>query len=245
MVPDLNSLFDSYSRKARLLPALLVTMPAGVFLPILAPGFDLKNLAALLAAAGVPIFIVNVVRSHGKRLENDLVAAWGGFPTTRMLRLGEPSNNPHMLSRRRKLLEEVTDVRLPEEDAERADPVDADQRYEDATRRLIARVRETNDHFALVQKENTDYGFRRNLLALKPLALAILTLLIVADLVAAVMGINWELVLTAGLIHIGCTLGWLTVVRRPWVREQADSYAQRLFETLEGPHLEPPESKAA
>lgn len=237
-MPELKDLLDTYALRARVLPALLVVLPVGIALGLLLPALDYQKVIVTVAvSAGVPIFLANAVRSRGKRLEDNLVAEWDGLPTTRMQRWRDPANNRHELARRRLRLEAITGLTLPTADEEDSDPVDADQIYTLATRALIARVREVKDRYDLLQYENVDYGFRRNTLAIKPLGLSVLVVLFVIDIAAGVLGTNVTMVAAAAVVHVLCALGWLLIVRRRWVREQADTYAQRLFESLEEPTL--------
>lgn len=239
---ELTGLLDTYALRARVLPALLVVLPVGVGLGLLLPTLDYQRVVVAVAVcAGVPIFIANAVRSRGKRLEAKLVAEWGGLPTTRMLRLHERSNNRHELARRRERLEKVTGMTLPTAEEEAADPGDADQVYIVATRALIARVRETKNHYGLIQHENVDYGYRRNLAAIKPAGLAVLAVLLVVDVVLGIASMGITPVITAAVVHVICALAWLLIVRRSWVREQAEIYAKSLFEALEEPTLSAPE----
>ncbi len=237
-MPELTSLLDTYALRARLFPALLVILPVGIALGLLLPTLDYqKVIVAGAVSAGVPIFMANAVRGRGKRLEDKLVEQWDGMPTTRMLRLREPSNDRPGLARRRQRLEKVTEVKMPTPAQEEADPVETDHTYVLATRALIARVRETKDRYALVQHENVDYGFRRNLIAVKPLGLGLLVVLFAVDAVAAFLTADPTSVAVALVVHLGFVAGWLIGVRRRWVREQADSYAKTLFESLEDPTL--------
>lgn len=236
---EIKDVVDVYTLRARVFPALLVTMPAGIAVAILLPGFDYKNLTALALAAGLPIFAANATRSRGRRLEQRLISQWGALPTTLMLRLTEPTSNTLLRARRRRRLEQLTGEILPTADRETTDPAAADEHYTAATRTLIARVRETKDRFDLVQRENIDYGFRRNLTALKPVGLLVLAILSAVDLFALWHGSPARDVIIVGVINTLCLIGWLTVVRTKWVREQADTYAERLFETLDDPSLIP------
>lgn len=233
---ELKGLVDAYSLRARVLPAALVTMPAGITLAVLLPGFDYKSVTALAVSAGLPIFAANTVRSRGKHLEDRLKRHWGGMPTTRMLRLTEPTNDPVALTQRRAGLEQLTEEPLPTLADEQADLGAADQHYRAATRTLIARVRETKDKFDLVQKENIDFGFRRNLTAMKPLGLVVLGALLLADVGTFLIGASrpGPIIAAAGVVLL-CTLGWVTVVRWRWVLEQGNTYAERLFEALDDP----------
>jgi len=233
---DLAQYFDEYSRKARLYPALLVAMPVIAAVVLLWPGLSLEKLLPIVAAAGLPFFVGNLVRDRGKLLEDRLAKQWGGLPTTRMLRMTEPTNNPDQLHDRRKKLESVTGRPLPTAAEEQTNPRRADERYASAIRTLIPRIRQHQDRHPLVQTENTYYGFRRNLLALKPFAITLLLLLLVADVAAVPLGRDPQIVGVAVGVHLLTLLSW-TPVRASWVRRQADCYAERLFEALMDPQL--------
>ena len=99
------------------------------------------------------------------------------------------------------------------------------------------RVRDREDKFPRVQEENTHYGFRRNTLALRGIALGIsLTALVVDGLVLLLSG-GSATALTCLGVHVLIGTVWLVVPAPAWVRQVADSYADRLFETLESPAL--------
>jgi hypothetical protein len=234
---SLTDLFDSYTRKARLYPVLLVAVPAIASVLLLWPGLIQEKLLPLAVTTGLPFFATSWVRSAGKRLEDRLVADWGGMPTTRMLRLREGGDNPELRRRHRDKLAALIGEPLPTAAEEIADPRRCDHRYTAAVRVLISKVRDNKDRHPRVHDENTEYGFRRNLLAAKPLALALLVVLLGVDGFAAYLGHDPQLVGAATAVHLVAALLWLTVVRRSWVRQQADTYAERLLETLEHPEL--------
>ena len=50
---------------------------------------------------------------------------------------------------------------------------------------------------------------------------------------AAHIGRNPQLVGVAAAVHLLAVVPWLTVIRRSWVRQQADTCAERLLEALE------------
>jgi hypothetical protein len=100
----------------------------------------------------------------------------------------------------------------------------------------------------LLHKENAQYGFRRNLLGLKPIAI----LLLVAAL--AISGSAWWLgfpastrggavvftdaaarwpLYAATLGSLACLSTWLLLIRRHFVLLAADECAIALFRTLE------------
>lgn len=229
---DLAQHFDEYGRKARLYPALLVSFPGVVLFALVWPGVSLEALLPIAAAAGLPFFLGNFVRDRGQLLQKRLIKHWGGLPTTRMLRLGEPDNNPDQLRQRRDGLERLTGTTLPTVDEERLHPRRSDERYICATRELITHVRRNEEKHPLVKIELTNYGFGRNLLALKPIAITLLIALLVVDFAVGATTGEFAKPATTAAIHTVILLGWLTIVRPNWVLRQGNNYAERLFETL-------------
>lgn len=221
---------DAYTRRARLAPAALAAAPAIV----LAGG----ALTAIEQAGGIIAFVLGagavvvcgLVRGLGRALEPSLWAEWGGPPTTQRLRWNG-STPKGAQQRRRNLLERLLSESLPSEAEENADPSEADRRYEIAVAALRDLTRDAS-RFNLVAEENAEYGFRRNCLGLRPLAV------VVALLVLAVSG---GLILVASRGQFFIPLGvavlslvfWLGIVRASWVRSAADRYAVRLLETVE------------
>lgn len=231
MTIDLSSLFDEYAFRARIYPALLVCMPIVVTVVLLWPNAGFRELWSVVVAAGGAFFLANFVRSRGKRLEMELVTKWDGLPTTHMLRHRE-ADNAVAFRRRRQGLELVFGETLPTADEERNNPKDADAVYIAATRALIARVRSDAKKYPRVHEENINYGFRRNLLAIKPIGLTVLGILTAGDVAISILYFR-----TLDLVAIGFNLlmmvAWLAVVRESWAREAGQTYAERLFDTLE------------
>lgn len=91
-MPDLTGLFDTYGRRARLYPALLTLLPpvAALFawMPTLVGGQSLAALVGAAASFGLLYALASISRSAGKRTEKRLLAKWGSWPTTIMLRHG-------------------------------------------------------------------------------------------------------------------------------------------------------------
>jgi hypothetical protein len=121
---------------------------------------------------------------------------------------------------------------LPSVEEEAADPGVADAAYIAATRSLIARVRSNSENYPRVHEENINYGFRRNLLAIKPIGLAILAILTAGD--ATVASLHYKsLFIVAIAVNLVLIVAWLAVVNEGWVRQAGQSYAERLFDTME------------
>ena len=86
-----------------------------------------------------------------------------------------------------------------------------------------------------MQHENAAYGFRRNLLALKPIGVTLSAAGLLVDAGWAVVVEISSAVAVLGVTHALLLVGWLVVVRQEWVREQGERYADQLFGALMSP----------
>lgn len=232
----MSQLFDSYTFRARLQPALFTLLPLAV--AVLAWTEVKRPWMALLwtvcGTAGATYFFSAVVRSCGKQAEKKLWASWGGAPTTQLLR-HEGTSNSILRERWHKSLAKLIGTALPTADEERANPAAADSVYEAATKVLISKTRDPKK-FPLIIKENTAYGFCRNLYAMRWVGIPIAA---IGAAAAAVVAAQAES-LRAGILGYACTalnglilLAWIFRVRAEWVRTPALAYAERLFEATE------------
>jgi len=222
---------DAYSRRARLAPAALAAAPALVLAASSLSALEKQGSIIAFVMASAAVVVCGVVRSLGRKLEPDLWRDWGGAPTTQQLRWSGPATTA-TVQRRHRLLSALTNEELPTADQERADPDAADERYAIATTVLRELTRDSK-RFPLVSVENAEYGFRRNALGLKPIAVAIafgVWLASVALVVANSPSPRFFVPLVVGLVAL---IFWLALVRRSWVRSAAEFYAARLLEALE------------
>lgn len=89
-----------------------------------------------------------------------LFASWGGAPTTALLRFGG-GGEEETVARRHELVTRATGVELPTTAEQDADPRRADAAY-DAAVTVLRELTRDEKQFPLVVRENTEYGFRRN-----------------------------------------------------------------------------------
>lgn len=234
--------FDAYSLRARTAPAALAVLPALVLLLGGALSRSTAGSAGALVAAALGLVASHLARDAGRRLEPSLWESWGGSPTLRRLR-HRGASETEVVSRLHTRIEAVLEGRLPSREQEAADPTGADQRYE----RAIADLRErTRDRlrFPLVFAENVSYGFRRNLLGLRPwgLAIALIGLAVSGLLIGVDAGTLGER-LRAWSLPAALTLAaaafWWRVVTPDWVRLAAENYVDRLLGALEILRAEP------
>ena len=236
----LDLIKDSYDRKARLYPALLVIVPLALTIGLAAslklPA--LESVGATLASCGGAFLLTQLARDAGKRQESFLIAGWGGLPSVAILRHSDGRIDAITKSRyHKKLATLVKGTKAPLAADERSEPDKADTVYSAWCAYLRSHTRDTK-RFSLLFQENVNYGYRRNVLGLRPVgitasALSFLTCCSWEYFVArAGRGVQSESVL-AGIVALLFLLFWILVVSPAWVQIAADAYAARLVETLE------------
>lgn len=245
---------DPYERKARVIPGLLVSLP--LLVPLLcvygAKHPVLTSVIGLLGGCGAIYALASVARGRGKKLEEKLVARWGGMPTTLALRHREKKILDSISKRRyHDAITLKLGIAMPTAEEEAADPEKADDIYIGATKRLRELTR-TNKKLLL--KENIAYGFHRNMVAMKVVGiLSCLSGLVYGCLIAGVLRVKPPEVdlihladpgLAAGLtllISSALLMAWLFYFDSAAVKRMGIAYAERLFECL--PSLPTPRSR--
>lgn len=247
----IGSILDPYDRKARLYPALLVMLVPVIAVTLIAPVFSsqLAGLASLAIALGGLMLLSSLGREWGKRKEPKLYESWGGTPTTLMLLRATSDLDYLTLDRYRRVLEgKVSGLQFPDSTGEASDPSKAAAICESAVKWLREATRDAKK-FALIFAENTNYGFRRNLLGVKPLALGMCALTLVATALhawlsssgklSAVTVQSWSSALVA---CIGLVV-WGAIVNADFVKTTAFAYATALLAACDSPHLATPAEK--
>jgi hypothetical protein len=244
-VMSISSLIsDPYERTARLTPALLVILP--VLVPLVCV-YGPKNptltaLVALLSSCGVLYVLSSVARGRGKKLQEKLVEKWGGLPSTIALRHRDTSFDVVSKRRYHEYIRTKLRIGMPTPEDEARNPVEADEIYIGAGRR----IRElTRGERKLLLKENIAYGFHRNMLAMKSAGIASSLLGIAYGAVISKalslhpLAVSLAELTTPGLAG-GMTLAISLMLLAVWslyfdedkVRRIGFSYAERLFECL-------------
>lgn len=245
-MPDfLTFLLNPYDRKARLQSALLCALPLFVSVVLLIPelGSIWAAVGGLILYCGGTTFLTQIGRDRGKALEPELFRSWGGKPSVAMLRHSDIRLGKSTKERYRTFLERaVPGLKLASAEGERKCPEQAEDGYESANAWLLAQTRD-RERFELLFRENINYGFRRNIWALRPWAFALEAVAIVVVGVAAfgswagervaalqVSGMTWwaSLVLIV-LLTILHGLFFVLKVRSSWVQLTAEAYARQLL----------------
>ena len=242
---NLSSLFDAYSRKARLFPGLLTIFPIVITAMAVFPALLTSSIGATLlticTSCGLLYALSVFARSRGKATEKRLLAVWGGWPTTAWLRHGDVNLDDLTRERYRTyLVANVPGLSLPTAEEQSADPRAADSRYASGVKWLQEQCRGRN--FPLIEKENAEYGFRRNLRGMKPLGVtgclfALFTTIAVAAWAsqwppasfAALVAVLKPAVAGAFLVDVVALCGWVFIVSDGWVKDAGNQYARALL----------------
>lgn len=225
---------DEYDLRARVLPAVLITIPvlatAYVFLPVA------RSIAGMISGGvfeyAILFLLARIARDRGKRIQATLYEKWGGKPTTAMLRHRDSRIDPFTKGRYKQTLSELCRLSFPNEREEEADPVRADQTYESAVKALIEKRRSKT--YGLVFAENCNFGFVRNLLGLKPIGLVVSGVSLITD--AILVWRNWgdtsAVQYVPGIVALGL-MALLLLVTGPSARRTAEAYAEALLRTCD------------
>lgn len=234
---DFTNLFDRYARKARLYPALLTLFPVFVTVLILFPMVYESIGSAIVSLAigcGVLLFLASIARYLGRKKEQQLYELWGGKPTTLWLRHSDGNLDAVTKQRYHAFLSKnISGLKLPTPSEETANPISADDYYESAVKWLLEYTRDKKK-YPLVFEENINYGFHRNILALKPIAIAI-NLLCIGYILLSIYLQHHMLTFTdvrdvgALPVPLAMLLFWVFMVSPDWVKSIAYAYSRALF----------------
>lgn len=239
---SITSLFDAYGIRARLFPALIVVLPSSAIIALLFPATyaTYSHIFTSLGLTSITLFLLaHIIRGRGRLLEKRLFENWGGFPTTVWLRHRDQNLDPITKTRYFKFLEEkVPNLKMPTVQDEIDNPKLADDYYASAVKWLLEHSRDTKKYKMLFD-ENVNYGFRRNTLAVKPIALIVLSVLLAVSIgsVYSHDDLYFEKIDTntiAGLVLIVVfSVVWIFLVTKTWVKDGSDAYARALLATCE------------
>jgi hypothetical protein len=241
---------DPYDRQARLYPALLCLLPLLALVTLLyAPNASaLTGVVTMAVSCGGLFLMMNICREMGKRLEERLFRKWGGKPTTQLLRHRDGMIDSVTKSRYHAFLATKINAAFPDAEQEKRDPAKADEAYQSGARWLLDHTRpDMGKQFDLLFRDNIAYGFRRNALGVKPVAIGITLGCLVWALVKerALFSpggriIDWAMLAqsspaaSASLAVSGVMLlVWLFFFTRASLRTSAFSFAETLLRTCD------------
>jgi len=230
-----TSLFDSYGRKARLYPALLVLLPVVISYYLWFPE-QLKHgkiIWGLAISFGGLVLLGQMARECGKRSEEKLITQWGGLPTTLMLREDDNTIDPVTKGRYFEYFTtKIKGFRVSESKPE-------GELYINSAIRWLREQTRDKKKYPLVFIDNINYGFARNTFGLKPIGIIVSGITFLANIIGLYLcyGLNiyqipFELLgtTTLSLLFI---LMWILFVNEKWVRSTGDAYARTLLATCD------------
>lgn len=226
---------DDYDRHARLKPALVAFLPVTLTVLAFAPDAiaGWSGALALAIQAGGSYLLAQVIGDMGKKKEPELFRKFGGRPTDLLLSHKTAPNKTTLAMRHAKLAV-LMDRKLPTAAAEAKNPAAAADVYAACIDFLRGRCRGN----AAVFRENTGYGFRRNLWSIKKagiVASVVGIVVVAADLYRLASGhepINNAAWCVGGLNLLMMAL-WIFFITPAWVMRAARLYADRLMEALD------------
>lgn len=232
---------DDYERRARLRPALLVSLPLALVVVSSFPNYSgLQFLVGFAAYFGLTTLIAQLGRDEGKRLEPWLFEHWGGKPTTQLLRHFSTHLDVNTKARYHAALSTLLPGHsMPSAASEVNDLSMADGVYDSCVLYLRGRTREKTA-FPLVYAENVNYGFRRNLWGMKKAGVVISACSLIVTVLITVIrsnaGMPPALPAAASFINACILVWWLFRINPSWVRVPAFAYAERLLATCDTLH---------
>lgn len=243
----IEKLFEPYDRQARLFPALLALSP--VFIVMICR-FGEKvtigsGIVSLLVACGGLFWIARMARNAGVRVQERMWKPWGGTPTVRHLRHSDSSIDLITKERYHRVLGAGIGKQFPSAAAEKADPAGADQYYRSGIKWLMEQTRDTNK-YAHLFKENIAYGFHRNMLGIKPVAIVLnlgcllaaclwTGLILSAPPYVSLSGLSdWTFEqVVAVLLPLAALILWTFGVTEDSVEKASSAYGERLLQACE------------
>ena len=231
---------DRYSRNARLYPALLVILPV-VVCSVLLTKVELSWINAMyagLATVGGTYLLAQLARDPGKRREKQLFAKWGGMPSVKMLRHQDARIDPITKARyHERLCALVAGTAAPSPESERMDLATADLCYNAWSTHLRNSARDQK-RFPLIFDELVSYGYRRNVLGLRPLGISLSALCCLGVVGFARFQFQHQHEIVPGVwasfvLAIIFLSFWVFIVTPVWVQVIAETYAARLIEAVD------------
>jgi hypothetical protein len=230
--------FDRYTIQARLSPMFVTLLPASFAVAVWIPtGSAVWNyLGTVFISFPLTALLAQLGRELGRNKERQLFRLWGGTPTTRLLSHRLSTLNPLTLQRcHQKLASLLPDLSFPGPTEESANPAAANQVYDSCVHFLRERTRDAKQ-FPLVFAENINYGFRRNLWALRSFGIASAAAGIVSCAFFVLKNSqdgNSSSGVVGLLVSATLLILWLFVFTPSWVRSVAYAYAERLLGVLD------------
>lgn len=229
--------YDNYKEYSQFLPTIILLIPIITEITVLLYALEAKYIIVGITPVGIFVILMLAlmprVIHRGKNLEDKLFKKWGGMPSTRFLRRDnkEYKNSKYV---RDLLFKVITQCEKPKKNDEEKSREKADVLYENA---VVALRNKTRDKckYNVLYEANKKYGFLRNLLGVKWFAIITSVVFIILNVI---MNCKINIICDANIlvgqniILIIYIVFMLFVVNEQILKDTADNYAIRLFETL-------------
>ena len=222
---------DRYSFNARLVPAMLTILPILLLILIWFPTVwtALGAAAALAISVGILYALAQYARYVGRAVERRMGDRAGPEHSVRLLSHSDGDIPYQQKAIIRALVERETTIVFPTLDEEIADPQKARDDYRSAMSFLLEHTRGDT----MLLNENIGYGFRRNLLGLRPLGLIVVACAIALNtlflVVFEVEPTQWKAAAILESFLFVFLVMWASVINAAFVEDASISYARRLF----------------
>ena len=235
-------MFDSYTLKARVYPVIILFFPifiVGVFYSLKFESY-IQVFTSIGLVGALSYLMSQFGRDLGKKKEPNLWKEWGGMPSVQLLRLNNQEIDKYTKQRYHIKMQGLIPVQNPPNSTMEANnPNDADEIYKAWCKYIIHHTRDESK-YQLLLKENTSYGFRRNLWGLKFYGITLTLLLFIINYLFFVKECDFLNPLEMPLNFHYCSLSliiiiviWLFIITKSWVKLVAFAYAERLCESIE------------
>jgi len=228
---------DQYQRTAHLQPAMIVVAPISVIAFLWAPKASalVGTFVSGVATLGLLNLLMQFGRSKGRKVQRLMISETGALPSALALRHADP-HVPAGLKKRYHLALAKHGFPMPSEHEESADPAGALEAYKAASAWLPDQTRDQKK-FELLHAENRGYGFRRNLLGLKPIGIAVISICLVINAILTwIYRSDLDRLTVSAIVSIALVIGvisWLFVVNRAFVEDAGWAYAERQLAACE------------
>ena len=230
---------NGYIFQARVIPAIIFLLPiiieANYILIKINFKLSISVPIANLILLCLLIVFSNWVRYFGRKNEKKLFAKWGGPPTTRFLRLNNTEfNTAQKKAVRRALKFMFPDLKMASEGLENDNPQAADEIYAAYVANLRSLTRDVSE-YKLLYIENKNYGMWRNMYSIKLISIILCGVLFAANIVLSIFLseiFSWMECIVLDVIFVLYIIIYFYVVTESKVKDAANCYAERLFETV-------------
>lgn len=228
---------DRYDLNARLKPALLALLPCFTVVGYWFPAARTFSgvIISLVTTCGVTYLMAQTARRRGRAIEKKLSDRAGRRHSARLLTHADLTIAADTKARYHDFLR-MKGLAISTSEEESDDATKAFERARSAVDWLLEHTKPSAKS-SLLFEENIAYGFHRNLLGLKPLALGIAVIALVGHIALIALHAMTETELWSGAL-VGVVLValvglWTVLVSKAAVTDASLAYAQRLFSQCE------------